>query len=90
MLPTGIVSSSGKVWSDNRHFLLRHLRDLGMGKTHLKNSIQEEAKILVEHLEETALDKPTEIDWSINVAVLNVIWQLLAGEIDISTHILTN
>lgn len=51
-----------------------------MGKTQLENSIQMEAEMLVAYLEETSMDKPTGIDWSINVAVLNVMSQLLTGD----------
>lgn len=51
-----------------------------MGKPQLENSIHKEAEMLVAYLEETSMDKPTEIDWSINVAVLNVISQLLTGD----------
>uniref|UniRef100_A0A2P2I3B0 Cytochrome P450 2L1-like n=1 Tax=Hirondellea gigas TaxID=1518452 RepID=A0A2P2I3B0_9CRUS len=76
----GVGNSVGKVWADNRRFLLRHLRTLGMGKTHAEDSIQYEAKMLVEYLEEHNLDKPSEMDWSLNVAVLNVIWQMMASK----------
>lgn len=86
-LNTGVSTSTGKIWSDNRRFLLRHLRDLGMGKTHLEHSIMVEAKMLVDHLEMTSVDKPAEVDWSINVAVLNVIWQMLAGVWKILTYV---
>lgn len=61
--------------------MLRNLRDLGMGRTHLENSIHDEAKMLVEYLEKNSIDKPTEMDWGINIAVLNVIWQMLASEL---------
>ncbi|KAF2355076.1 Cytochrome P450 [Trinorchestia longiramus] len=76
----GIADSVGVKWSDNRRLVLRGLRDLGMGKTVLESSIQEEAGMLVDHLENTCLDKPSEMDLSINTAVLNVIWQMLASK----------
>ena len=56
------------------------MRNLGMGKTRLEDSIVEEAEMLLKYLEVNNLDEPAEIDWSINVAVLNVIWQMLASE----------
>ncbi|KAF2363761.1 Cytochrome P450 [Trinorchestia longiramus] len=74
----GVIDSDGPAWSENRRFLLRHLRDLGMGKTTLEDSIHDEAAMLVDHLE-TCVDKPTVMDVFINGAVLNVIWQMLAS-----------
>ncbi|KAF2355077.1 Cytochrome P450 [Trinorchestia longiramus] len=76
----GVINSDGPLWVENRRFLMRLLRDLGMGKTVLESSIQEEAGMLVDHLENTCLDKPSEMDLSINTAVLNVIWQMLASK----------
>ncbi|KAA0201639.1 Cytochrome P450 CYP3213A2 [Hyalella azteca] len=76
----GLVSSHGSVWSENRRFMLRHLRDLGMGKTALEGSIQQEAEMLVDHLDKTCVGKPAVMDHSINCAVVNVIWQMLASK----------
>ena len=50
-----------------------------MGKTRLEDSIMEEVEMLMKYLEKNCLNKATELDWSINVAVFNVIWQMLAG-----------
>ncbi|XP_047740366.1 cytochrome P450 2L1-like [Hyalella azteca] len=76
----GIVRSHGSVWTENRRFMLRHLRDLGMGKTALEGSIQQEAEMLVDHLDKTCVGKPAVMDHSINCAVVNVIWQMLASK----------
>ena len=63
--------------------MLRNLKDLGMGKTSLEDSIQDEAASLVKYLEKLDLEQPVELDWSINVSVLNVIWQMLASKCSI-------
>ena len=65
--------------------MLRHLKEyLGVSKTSLEVSIQDEAATLVKYLEKMDLRKPVAIDWSINVSVLNVIWQILASKHNLS------
>ncbi|KAA0184887.1 Cytochrome P450 CYP3213A, partial [Hyalella azteca] len=76
----GIINSHGSVWAENRRFMLRHLRDLGMGKTALEGSIQQEAEMLVDHLDKTCVGKPAVMDLFLNCAVFNVIWQMLASK----------
>ena len=78
-MSSGVIFANDSVWKDNRRFLLHNLRNLGMGKTRLEDSIMEEVEMLTKYLEKNCLNKETELDWSINVAVLNVIWQMLAG-----------
>ncbi|XP_018025046.1 cytochrome P450 2L1, partial [Hyalella azteca] len=46
----GVVSSNGRQWQHDRRFVLRSLRDLGMGKSYLEEAINIEAKALVEDL----------------------------------------
>ena len=62
---------------ENRRFALSHLRDLGFGKSRLEHHITQEVSTLIEYLNKE-VNKPCELSWSINVAVLNVIWGLVA------------
>lgn len=71
--------SNGKHWQNARRFLLRNLRDLGMGKTYLERAIQKEATCLVDDFRSVS-GSPTLFPKSINVAVLNVVWQMVASE----------
>ncbi|KAK3883064.1 hypothetical protein Pcinc_012595 [Petrolisthes cinctipes] len=73
----GLVNSNGIVWHNSRRFALRQLRELGVGKSSLMDSMQYEAAILVKDFQEH-VDTPQPIPWSLNVAILNVIWQLTA------------
>ncbi|XP_018027005.1 cytochrome P450 2L1-like isoform X3 [Hyalella azteca] len=77
---TCVIGSHGSVWTENRRFMLRHLRDLGMGKTALEDSIQQEAEMLVDHLDKTCVGKPAVMDVFFNCAVVNIIWQMLASK----------
>ena len=51
-----------------------------MGKTRIEASIQDEAAMLIRHLETHNTNGPSEIGLSVNVAIVNIIWQLLASE----------
>lgn len=74
-----MFSSSGAPWSRNRRFALTHLKDFGMGKSRLGDAIQVEAAALVESFKKCT-DRPQVLPWSINVAVVNVIWKMVAGK----------
>ncbi|KAF2366292.1 Cytochrome P450 [Trinorchestia longiramus] len=76
----GVITNEGETWAENRRFLLRQLRDLGMGKTSLEASMLEEASLLVDYLEKTCTDRPAVMDNAINCAVINVLWQMLASK----------
>ena len=71
--------SYGKVWTDNRRFTLRTLRDFGFGKRSMENIIMEEVRELVDHMKQmTGKAMPTAR--SFNLAVFNVIWSIVAGQ----------
>ncbi|KAL7640123.1 UNVERIFIED_CONTAM: hypothetical protein RMT77_009537 [Armadillidium vulgare] len=75
----GLTLANGPYWHSLRRFTLRHLRDLGMGKSRLVTSVQYEASELVNAMKKTAGEaKPLSSD--IRVAVINVIWQMLASK----------
>ncbi|XP_066981641.1 cytochrome P450 2L1-like [Macrobrachium rosenbergii] len=74
----GVIMSNGQRWVNARRFLLRNLRDLGMGKSRLDEAIIHEARSLVEDLKRYT-GKPTRFPESLNFAVLNVIWQMIAS-----------
>lgn len=53
----GLVCSEGKVWTDQRKFTLRHLKDLGFGKQPMENLIREELNELICGIRYTCCDK---------------------------------
>ena len=75
----GLVSSNGRHWIHDRRFVLRHLRDLGMGKTQLEIAIHDEARALVEHIRALG-EKPTDYPRGFRTVTLNVIWQLVVSK----------
>jgi len=75
----GVVGSNGEQWQHERRFVLRNLRNLGMGKNYLETAIQTEAQALVEDLksyEGEAIPYPD----SLKTVALNIIWQMVAGK----------
>ena len=59
-IPAGIVHTSGTLWSDQRRFAIKVLRDFGFGKKGLDGVLQEEAQDLVRELLEESSESPNE------------------------------
>ena len=66
-------------WIHDRRFVLRNLRDLGMGKTYLEQAIHVEAQAIVDDIKSLG-EKPINPPRSLRTAVLNIIWQMVAGK----------
>nr|AKH03511.1 cytochrome P450 3075A5 [Paracyclopina nana] len=77
--PPGIILSNGRYWSEQRRFMLKTLREFGFGKSSMEAGIQEDVKMLIDHLALRA-GKPTEIGESLNIAIINSLWSILVGE----------
>ncbi|XP_064083963.1 cytochrome P450 2L1-like isoform X2 [Macrobrachium nipponense] len=75
---SGVIMSNGQRWVKARRFLLRNLRDLGMGKSRLDDAIVHEARYLIEDFQHYA-GNPSKFPESLNIGVLNVVWQMVAG-----------
>lgn len=73
----GLFNANGLHWYNGRRFAVRHLREMGMGKSSMETTIQYEAARLVEDFNKYSGHSQT-LPWSINVAFLNVIWKLTA------------
>ncbi|XP_068240641.1 cytochrome P450 2L1-like [Palaemon carinicauda] len=78
-VPLGISGSNGAIWHNNRRFILRQLRDLGMGKSRLVEAVQEQAEILIEALKEQA-GKEAPIADALNYVIMNIIWKMSANK----------
>ncbi|RXG51103.1 cytochrome P450 2L1, partial [Armadillidium vulgare] len=74
-----IVSTNGPHWHEIRRFSLRHLRDLGMGKSKIVSAMQYEAMELVNHMKKQA-GTPAPFPNVLTMAVINVLWQMVASK----------
>ena len=78
----GIASASGEKWKVQSKFALTQFKKLGLGKSKMENHMADEIDQLIENLEQASENgtKPVEIGFSINVAIVNVMWAMLTGE----------
>ena len=78
----GIASASGEKWKVQSKFAQTQFKKLGAGKAKMEQFIHEEVEDLVQELEKKSNmgEKPVEIGFDINVAVVNTMWALLTGE----------
>jgi cytochrome P450 len=75
----GVLFADGKVWSEQRRFALKNLRDFGFGKKSMETAIMEEVKELISNFRKET-GKPISSQNRFNVAVLNALWSILTGE----------
>ena len=73
------MGSVGAQWQHDRRFVLRNLRNLGMGKSYLEDAINFEAQALVDDLKKYN-EEPTKFPDSFRTAPLNIIWQMVASK----------
>ncbi len=75
----GIVQSSGKNWHEQRKFLSSRLRSLGVGKQSMERLICDEFRLFHEHISKSN-GQPVDIRTNFNLAVMNSLWTVVAGE----------
>ena len=77
--PPGVLFTHGEFWREQRRFILRNLRDLGIGKSSMEDDIVEEVNKLMDEMLKTC-GQPTTLVKVINIAILNALWAILTGE----------
>lgn len=81
---TGFMFVDGDFFREQRRFALRHLRDLGFGRTSAEEMIHEEIRELIRLIGEQAGSDPEGVvhfqSGSFNRNVLNILWALTGGE----------
>ncbi|XP_013391064.1 cytochrome P450 2J6-like [Lingula anatina] len=74
----GVLLKSGHAWKELRRFTLSSLRDLGLGRKSLQERIQDEARFLVQNIEDEN-GKPFSPRFKISKAVSNIISIVVFG-----------
>ncbi|XP_040204215.1 cytochrome P450 2K1-like [Rana temporaria] len=75
----GILFAHGENWKVMRRFTLSTLRDFGMGRRSIENTINEEAQCLIQELK-SYKGEPFENMTIVNAAVANIIVSILLGD----------
>ena len=73
----------GEFWQEQRRFTLRHLRDLGFGKTSIEDQMMEEINDLISEITATAKSDPEHVvDFKaiFSVSVINILWAIVGGK----------
>ena len=77
----GIVFSQGDHWKEQRRFVMKTLKEFGIGKSVMQDVINEEVSKLVEDFrQEAGRGRPLALKNKTNLAVVNTLWQILNGE----------
>ena len=77
---SGLICSSGELWRESRRLTLRHLGSLSVGKARLEDYIQSQVVNFMEKVLQPSCGTEISLDTSLNVAVVNIIWKLVASE----------
>lgn len=73
----GIVATDGQTWTNQRRFSLKQLRDLGFGRKSLDSVMIEEVDEVIDEMIEK---ENVTMDSTFNVAIINVLWQIVASK----------
>ena len=73
----------GEFWQEKRRFKLRHLRDLGFGKTSIEDQMMEEISDMISDITEAAksdLGHIVNFKAIFTVSVINILWAVAGGK----------
>ena len=76
---SGVLTSQGPIWIEQRNFMVKTLNTLGLKKSSLEQTVVEEVERFCHFLEEKH-EKPVEIVGLFNIPVLSNLWKMTAGE----------
>ncbi len=78
----GMLLSQGRTWSEQRRFVVRHLRDFGFARDSMEELISREVDDLCRVLEEEAAAEgaPSDLAGSMGISVVNSLWRIAVGE----------
>ena len=76
----GLLFSSGELWKQSRRFSLHHLRNFGMGRSKQESIIHDQVQELLDEVVVPNEGKPINIEKSLSIAIVNVIWDIVSGQ----------
>lgn len=75
----GLINAQGKVWEEQRRFVIRQLRDFGFGKSSMEAVMLEEVNELIERFVAKKGEPIYDIKSELSLAVVNSLWSIVAG-----------
>nr|APH81374.1 cytochrome P450 CYP3031A1 [Tigriopus kingsejongensis] len=76
----GIIEGVGRIWTEQRRFMLSTFKDFGFGKSDMERMIKDEVVFFLDYIEKSNQSGPIKTINMFNTAVLNILWQMIAGE----------
>ncbi|XP_049961170.1 methyl farnesoate epoxidase-like isoform X1 [Schistocerca serialis cubense] len=77
-LRKGVGMVDGKLWQEQRAFVMRHLRSLGFSGPAMQAQVEQEVRALLEELSDSR-GRPTQLKQLLPLSVLNVIFHFCAA-----------
>jgi len=74
----GLAFGEGPQYMEHRRFTLRHLKEMGFGSSSMEDHIADEYRGLAEVIKPQS-GQPIAINGLFDAAIINVIWQMIAG-----------
>ncbi|KAL7633599.1 UNVERIFIED_CONTAM: hypothetical protein RMT77_016132 [Armadillidium vulgare] len=75
----GIASSNNRACPIVRRFVLHYLKESALKVSSVEDTFAYELQCLIDDLKLNT-GKPTEVPWSVNVVVTNILWKFIAGK----------
>ncbi|XP_039764086.1 probable cytochrome P450 305a1 isoform X2 [Pararge aegeria] len=75
----GITFADGELWREHRHFTVKHLKNVGFGKTAMEAEIKKELQSIINYIN-THKSKPINPKTILAMSVMNILWKFTAGE----------
>ena len=76
----GIITTAGQFWQEQRRFTLKHLKDLGFGRSKLDSIVQDEVNDVLKALElYSKTGQDVMFDSLFNFPIINILWQIVAS-----------
>ena len=75
--------TDGEIWREQRRFSMRHLRDLGFGKTSIEGHMLDEVDDLMKEIRsksEANTDHIVDFKGTFTVSVVNILWAIIGGK----------
>ncbi|XP_034839373.1 probable cytochrome P450 305a1 [Maniola hyperantus] len=75
----GITFADGELWKEHRQFTVKHLKNVGFGKTAMEVEIKKELRSILDYINRHK-SKPINPKTILAMSVMNILWKFTAGE----------